>query len=114
MSGGQSGGSPGRSLWRPTEASGLRDFKALNPYNGALKPAEIKRFNTANDRRSHSGRAGWRQRENQYSGQRPRWRIRIRGTMAGPFDYVFNSPGGRMGLGLLALGQMPKSQGSGD
>lgn len=39
MSGGQSGGpfsvSPGRSY-------GLLDFKALNPYNGALKPAEIK------------------------------------------------------------------------
>ena len=31
--------------------------------------------------------------------------------MAGLLDYVFNSPEGRMGLGLLALGQMPKSQG---
>lgn len=31
--------------------------------------------------------------------------------MAGLLDAVFNSPEGRMGLGLLALGQMPKSQG---
>ena len=31
--------------------------------------------------------------------------------MAGLLDYVFNSPEGRMGLGLFALGQMPKSQG---
>lgn len=31
--------------------------------------------------------------------------------MAGLLDYVFNSPEGRMGLGLLALGQMPRSQG---
>lgn len=31
--------------------------------------------------------------------------------MAGLLDSIFNSPEGRMGLGLLALGQMPKSQG---
>ena len=31
--------------------------------------------------------------------------------MAGLLDAVFNSPEGRMGMGLLALGQMPKSQG---
>lgn len=31
--------------------------------------------------------------------------------MAGLLDAVFNSPEGRLGLGLLALGQMPKSQG---
>ena len=31
--------------------------------------------------------------------------------MAGLLDDIFNSPEGRMGLGLLALGQMPKSQG---
>ncbi|MBP9930253.1 MAG: hypothetical protein KBF63_13315 [Rhodoferax sp.] len=33
--------------------------------------------------------------------------------MAGLLDSIFNSPEGRMGLGLLALGQMPKSQGFG-
>ncbi|PVY56730.1 hypothetical protein C8D04_1994 [Simplicispira sp. 125] len=31
--------------------------------------------------------------------------------MAGLLDSIFNTPEGRMGLGLLALGQMPKSQG---
>lgn len=31
--------------------------------------------------------------------------------MAGLLDSIFNSPEGRMGMGLLALGQMPKSQG---
>lgn len=31
----------------------------------------------------------------------------------GLLDSIFNSPEGRMGLGLLALGQMPKSQGFG-
>jgi len=31
--------------------------------------------------------------------------------MAGLLDSIFSSPEGRMGLGLLALGQMPKSQG---
>ena len=29
----------------------------------------------------------------------------------GLLDSIFNTPEGRMGLGLLALGQMPKSQG---
>lgn len=31
--------------------------------------------------------------------------------MAGLLDSIFNTPEGRMGIGLLALGQMPKSQG---
>lgn len=31
--------------------------------------------------------------------------------MAGLLDSIFNSPEGRMGLGLLALGQMPRNQG---
>ena len=39
MSGGQSGGPFSVA---PSRRYGLLDFKALNPYNGALKPAEIK------------------------------------------------------------------------
>jgi hypothetical protein len=42
MSGGQSGGQSGPFSVAPNRSYGLLDFKALNPYNGALKPAEIK------------------------------------------------------------------------
>ncbi len=39
---GQSGGQSGPFSVAPSRSYGLLDFKALNPYNGALKPAEIK------------------------------------------------------------------------
>lgn len=39
---GQSGGQSGPFSVAPNRSYGLLDFKALNPYNGALKPAEIK------------------------------------------------------------------------
>ena len=39
---GQSGGQSGPFSVAPNRSYGLLDFNALNPYNGALKPAEIK------------------------------------------------------------------------
>ena len=42
QSGQQSRGSSGPFSVSPGQSYGLLDFKALNPYNGALKPAEIK------------------------------------------------------------------------
>lgn len=39
---GQSGGQSGPFSVAPNRSYGLLDFKALNPYNGALKPEEIK------------------------------------------------------------------------
>lgn len=39
---GQSGGKSGPFSVAPNRSYGLLDFNALNPYNGALKPAEIK------------------------------------------------------------------------
>ncbi len=39
---GQSGGQSGPFSVAPSRSYGLLDFKALNPYNNALKPAEIK------------------------------------------------------------------------
>ena len=39
---GQSGGQSGPFSVAPNRSYGLLDFTALNPYNGALKPAEIK------------------------------------------------------------------------
>ena len=39
---GQSGGQSGPFSVAPNKSYGLLDFNALNPYNGALKPAEIK------------------------------------------------------------------------
>lgn len=40
--GGQSGGQSGPFTAPRGQSYGLLDFKALNPYNNALKPAEIK------------------------------------------------------------------------
>ena len=42
QSGQQSRGSSGPFSVSPGQSYGLLDFQALNPYNGALKPAEIK------------------------------------------------------------------------
>lgn len=42
QSGQQSRGSSGPFSVSPWQSYGLLDFNALNPYNGALKPAEIK------------------------------------------------------------------------
>ena len=39
---GQSGGQSGPFSVAPNKSYGLLDFNALNPYNNALKPAEIK------------------------------------------------------------------------
>jgi hypothetical protein len=39
---GQSGGQSGPFSVAPNRSYGLLDFNALNPYNNALKPAEIK------------------------------------------------------------------------
>ncbi len=39
---GQPGGQSGPFSVAPNRSYGLLDFNALNPYNGALKPAEIK------------------------------------------------------------------------
>lgn len=39
---GQSGGQSGPFSVAPSRSYGLLDFNALNPYNNALKPAEIK------------------------------------------------------------------------
>lgn len=39
---GQSGGQSGPFSVAPNRSYGLLDFNALNPYNGALKPDEIK------------------------------------------------------------------------
>ena len=39
---GQSGGQSGPFSVAPNRSYGLLDFNGLNPYNGALKPAEIK------------------------------------------------------------------------
>ena len=75
------GGSPGISLlssgtpgkadaggYAPMSKSfGLLDFNALNPYNGALKPSEIKPSTPQTIEEAVQAELDRRQRENQYS-----------------------------------------------
>lgn len=68
MSGGQSGGQSGPFSVAPNRSYGLLDFKALNPYNGALKPAEIKQPTQQTIEEAIQAELERRQRENQYSG----------------------------------------------
>lgn len=68
MSGGQSGGQSGPFSVAPSRSYGLLDFKALNPYNGALKPAEIKQPTQQTIEEAIQAELERRQRENQYSG----------------------------------------------
>ncbi|HNI76295.1 MAG TPA: hypothetical protein PK363_07010 [Giesbergeria sp.] len=65
MSGGQSGGPFSVA---PSRSYGLLDFKALNPYNNALKPAEIKQPTQQTIEEAIQAELERRQRENQYSG----------------------------------------------
>lgn len=65
QSGGQSGGPFSVA---PNRSYGLLDFKALNPYNGALKPAEIKQPTQQTIEEAIQAELERRQRENQYSG----------------------------------------------
>ena len=71
MSGGQSGGQSGPFSVAPNRSYGLLDFKALNPYNGALKPAEIKQPTQQTIEEAIQAELERRQRENQYSGSAP-------------------------------------------
>ena len=63
--GGQSGGPFSVA---PSRSYGLLDFKALNPYNNALKPAEIKQPTQQTIEEAIQAELERRQRENQYSG----------------------------------------------
>ena len=65
---GQSGGQSGPFSVAPSRSYGLLDFKALNPYNGALKPAEIKQPTQQTIEEAIQAELERRQRENQYSG----------------------------------------------
>ncbi len=65
---GQSGGQSGPFSVAPNRSYGLLDFKALNPYNGALKPAEIKQPTQQTIEEAIQAELDRRQRENQYSG----------------------------------------------
>lgn len=65
---GQSGGQSGPFSVAPNRSYGLLDFKALNPYNGALKPAEIKQPTQQTIEEAIQAELERRQRENQYSG----------------------------------------------
>lgn len=63
-----SGGQSGPFSVAPSRSYGLLDFKALNPYNGALKPAEIKQPTQQTIEEAIQAELERRQRENQYSG----------------------------------------------
>ena len=65
---GQSGGQSGPFSVAPNRSYGLLDFNALNPYNGALKPAEIKQPTQQTIEEAIQAELERRQRENQYSG----------------------------------------------
>lgn len=65
---GQSGGQSGPFSVAPSRSYGLLDFKALNPYNNALKPAEIKQPTQQTIEEAIQAELERRQRENQYSG----------------------------------------------
>lgn len=65
---GQSGGQSGPFSVAPNRSYGLLDFNALNPYNGALKPAEIKQPTQQTIEEAIQAELDRRQRENQYSG----------------------------------------------
>ena len=65
---GQSGGQSGPFSVAPNRSYGLLDFKVLNPYNGALKPAEIKQPTQQTIEEAIQAELERRQRENQYSG----------------------------------------------
>ena len=65
---GQSGGQSGPFSVAPSRSYGLLDFKAMNPYNGALKPAEIKQPTQQTIEEAIQAELERRQRENQYSG----------------------------------------------
>lgn len=65
---GQSGGQSGPFSVAPNRSYGLLDFNALNPYNGALKPAEIKQPTQQTIEEAIQAELDRRQLENQYSG----------------------------------------------
>ena len=65
---GQSGGQSGPFSVAPNRSYGLLDFNALNPYNGALKPAEIKQPTQQTIEEAIQAELERRQRENQYGG----------------------------------------------
>jgi hypothetical protein len=65
---GQSGGQSGPFSVAPSRSYGLLDFNALNPYNNALKPAEIKQPTQQTVEEAIQAELERRQRENQYSG----------------------------------------------
>jgi len=50
------------------QSYGLLDFQALNPYNGALKPAEIKQPDQQTIEQAIQAEIERRQRESQYAG----------------------------------------------
>ena len=64
---GQSGGQSGPFSVAPNRSYGLLDFNALNPYNGALKPAEIKQPTQQTIEEAVQAELDRLQRENQYS-----------------------------------------------
>lgn len=66
-----SGGQSGPFSVAPNRSYGLLDFNALNPYNGALKPAEIKQPDQQTIEEAIQAELDRRQRENQYSGSAP-------------------------------------------
>lgn len=53
------------------QSYGLLDFQALNPYNGALKPAEIKQPDQQTIEQAIQAEIERLQRESQYSGSAP-------------------------------------------
>ncbi len=65
---GQSGGQSGPFSVAPNRSYGLLDFKALNPYNGALKPAEIQQPTQQTIEEAVRAEIERLQRENQYNG----------------------------------------------
>ena len=65
---GRSGGPSGPFSVAPNRSYGLLDFNALNPYNNALKPAEIKQPTQQTIEEAIQAELERRQRENQYSG----------------------------------------------
>lgn len=53
------------------QSYGLLDFQALNPYNNALKPAEIKQPDQQTIEQAVQAELDRRQRESQYAGSAP-------------------------------------------
>lgn len=53
------------------QSYGLLDFQAMNPYNNALKPAEIKHPDQQTIEQAIQAEIERRQRESQYSGSAP-------------------------------------------